>query len=207
MDKRNMKQNNRKKDFRFGKRARNYDEGFEGKFSEKFYTLAIKHIDLREGYRVLDVGCGTGTILKRLSEKSDVECHGIDVEEEMLQKAREKCPGMDIRLSSCESTLYEDEYFDVITACMAYHHFPDKDAFAREASRIIKKCGRLYIADPRFPYLLRKTINRLLSILNFAGEFYTTNEIAENFSKFGFVMKASYFDTYAQLIILERCAD
>lgn len=152
-----MKNNKGKKDYKFDKRAEKYDEGFEGKASEKFYSLISAHVDLQKGYRVLDAGCGTGTILKRLSEKCDVECHGIDVEKEMLQKTREKCPGMDIRLCSCESTPYDDEYFDVIVVCMAYHHFPDKEGFAKEAARIIKKGGSLYIAQtPNFLILSEK---------------------------------------------------
>lgn len=204
MEVRNMERNHGKKDFKFDKRAEKYDEGFEGKVSGKLYSLITTHVDLREGYRILDVGCGTGTLLKRLSEKCNVECHGIDVEEEMLRRAREKCPQMDIRLSSCEATPYENEYFDVIVACMAYHHFPDKEAFAEEASRIIKKGGRLYIADPKFPFVIRKMINKALSIHNIAGEFFSEIEIADKFLKFGFEMKASYSDVYAQIVILEQ---
>lgn len=73
----NMKHNLDKKDFKFDKRADKYDEGFEGKASKRFYSLVTTHVDLREGYRILDVGCGTGAILKRLSEKCNVECHGM----------------------------------------------------------------------------------------------------------------------------------
>lgn len=199
-----MKYSQVKKDFKFDKRAEKYDEGFEGKASEKFYLLVTTHAKLRNGYRILDVGCGTGTILKRFSEKCNVECHGIDIEEEMLQEARDKCPQMDIQLCSCDATPYEDKYFDVIVACMTYHHFPRKEAFAKEVSRIIKKGGRLYIADPKFPFVIRKVINKALSIHNIAGEFFSVKEIADNFLKFGFEMKASYSDFYAQIVILER---
>jgi ubiquinone/menaquinone biosynthesis C-methylase UbiE len=204
MEERKMKHNQRKKDFKFDKRAEKYDEGFEGKASEKFYSLVTSHVDLRKGYRILDVGCGTGTILKRLSKKCNVECHGIDVEEEMLQEARAKCPQLDLRLCSCDATPYEDEYFDVIVACMAYHHFPDREAFEKEVSRIIKKGGRLYIVDPKFPFVIRKTINKVFSIHNIAGEFFSEKEIADNFLKFGFEMKDSYSDLYAQIVIMER---
>lgn len=199
-----MKHSQVKKDFKFDKRAEKYDEGFEGKASEKFYSLVTTYVELRKGYRILDVGCGTGTILKRFSKKCNVECHGIDVEEEMLQEARAKCPQMDIQLCSCDATPYEDEYFDVIVACMAYHHFPDREAFEKEASRIIKKGGRLYIVDPKFSFVIRKVINKALSIHNIAGEFFSGKEIADNFLKFGFEMKASYSDLYAQIVILER---
>ncbi len=69
-----------------------------------------------------------------------------------------------------------------------YHHFPDREAFEKEASRIIKKGGRLYIVDPKFPFVIRKSINKMFSIHNIAGEFFTQKEIADNFLKFGFEM-------------------
>lgn len=47
-----MKRNQSKKDFKFDKRAEKYDEGFEGKASEKFYSLVTSHVDIREGYRL-----------------------------------------------------------------------------------------------------------------------------------------------------------
>ena len=131
-----------------------------------------------------------------------IEGHGIDVEPEMLKVAKVKCSNMDIRECSCEDTPYEDNSFDVITACMAYHHFPDKDGFAREASRIIRQNGTLYIADPNFPLPVRKIINLLAK--GFNGEFMTSREIAERFGRYGFVPVATFKDHYAQLVILRK---
>lgn len=193
-----------KKDFNFDKRASNYGNEFEGKLSEKFYHLVIQNIALSDGMNVLDAGCGTGTILKRLSDKCNIHGYGIDVEEKMIEQAKLKCPDMDIRLCSCIETPYENRYFDVIIACMAYHHFPDKDKFAKEAARLLKCGGKLYIADPKFPYLVRKVMNTALSIHNIVGEFFTADEIANNFAVFNFEKVESKSDAYAQIVILER---
>ncbi len=122
-----------KKEFKFDKRADKYDDEFEGKLSEKFYNLVIENVKLADGFHVLDAGCGTGTILKHLSDQYDICGFGIDVEEKMLEEAKVKCPDMDICLCSCDCTPFEDASFDVIIACMAYHHFPDKSNFAKEA--------------------------------------------------------------------------
>ena len=175
-----------KKNFKFDKRAESYDDGFEGKVSQKFYDLVIKNVVVSNEMNVLDVGCGTGTILYRLKEMYSFNGYGIDVEEKTLEQARLKCPDMDIRLCSCDDTPFNEDQFDIIIACMAYHHFPDKDSFSRETARILKKGGILYIADPKLPLPIRKVLNRALDIHKINGRIFTSNEVADNFSNFGF---------------------
>lgn len=80
-----------RKDFKFDARADYYDTEFEGKLSEKFYSLVIENVTVFDGVRILDVGCGTGTILQRLSKQCHIYGAGIDVEEKMLKHARKKC--------------------------------------------------------------------------------------------------------------------
>lgn len=193
-----------KKDIKFDKMATEYDEGIEGKLSKKFYGLVTENVELTENCKVLDVGCGTGTILKRLNDKCVIDGYGIDVEENMLSEAREKCPTMNIRLCSCDDTPFESDSFDVIVACMAFHHFPDKIAFAKEAARILKTGGKLYIADPKFPLPVRKVINTALSIHKVVGEFYKFEEIAEIITPHGFEQIGYESDAYAQIVIFNR---
>ena len=191
-----------KRDFKFDKRAEKYDDHFEGKLSKVFYGLIYENVTLPNSAEVLDVGCGTGTILKALSKNHSIKGHGIDVEPAMLKIAKEKCRGMDIQLCSCESTPYSSRTFDAIVACMAYHHFPDKSAFEKEASRIIKSGGKLYIADPNFPGPIRKVINFLARNLN--GEFFSSDEIIERFKKAGFVPFDEKKKGYGQLVIMQK---
>ncbi len=193
-----------KKDFKFDKRAENYDEGFEGKKSQKFYDLVTENAVITDGMNVLDAGCGTGTILYRLAQMYSFNGYGIDVEEKMLEQAKIKCPNMDIRLCSCDDTPFNNQQFDVIIACMAYHHFPDKDSFSREAARILKKGGMLYIADPKFPFPIRNVLNTALNIHKVHGRIYTADEVADNFSNFGFERVFDKSDAYAQIICLKK---
>ena len=130
-----------KRDFRFDKKAAKYDDSYEGKLSEKFYTLVTENVQLTDGMAVLEMGCGTGTILHRLSQRCSISGHGIDVEEKMLEQARKKCPDMEILNCSCDDTPFEDGQFDVIVACMAYHHFPDKDGFSKECATPLNHIG------------------------------------------------------------------
>lgn len=193
-----------KKDFKFDKRAAAYDDGFEGRLSRKFYTALLSQVKLSDGDNVLDVGCGTGQLLKKMAELSAVNGYGIDVEENMIAQARAKCPGMDIRLSACESTPFDDDTFDVLTACMAYHHFADKDGFAREAGRITRTGGWLFVADPRFPFVVRKSMNGILKLHKITGEFFTPEEIAARFKDAGFEPASVFSRGYVQVVGLRK---
>lgn len=192
------------KNFKFDKRASSYDEGFEGKLSSRFYKLLLSQVELSAGATVLDVGCGTGTVLERLNKCGGIDGYGIDVEENMIGKAKLKCPQMSISVSDCTKTPFEDNKFDVITACMAYHHFTDRKGFAKEAARIIKHGGHLYITDPRFPWVVRRPLNLALKLHNIAGFFGTPEETVKTFSEYGFELVASNFDGYAQCVTLRK---
>ncbi len=191
------------KAFQFDKRAANYDE-VEGKISARFYKLLLEQVTLQEGAAVLDVGCGTGTILRRMADLCPINGYGIDVEQNMVTEAKKKCPEMEVLVSKCEDTPFADQTFDVLTVCMAYHHFDDKKGFAKEAARILKENGCLYIADPRFPFVIRKTINGVLRVFRVTGFFGTPEEIYENFREYGFVLNKVTAKGYAQVCLLKK---
>jgi SAM-dependent methyltransferase len=86
---------------------------------------------------------------------------------------------------------------------MAYHHFGDKRGFAREAARVLKPNGALYVADPRFPWAVRKTLNGILRLIRVTGEFLAPQEIEARFAAYGFTGAGSAADTYAQVVKLQ----
>lgn len=165
-----------KKDFKFDKRASVYDTHIEGRLSEKAYRLITDSIKINPDDKVLDIGCGTGTILKRLNDLCRIQGFGIDIEEKMIEQAKSKLPQMDIQKCDCSNTPFENEMFDHVIACMTFHHFYDQMAFAKEMSRILKKDEKLYLVDPKLPGLFRKIINTILIHHNIAGKFNTNQE-------------------------------
>ena len=190
-----------KKDSKFDKKAEKYDDSYEGKLSEKFYTLVTENVTLSEGMYILEMGCGTGTILYRLSKRCNINGYGIDVEEKMLKQARQKCPEMQMLNCSCDATPFEDGSFDTIVACMAYHHFPDRDGFSKECARLLKKGGKLYIADPKLPMPIRKVLNIALDIHKINGRIYTADEVTADFAGYGFGKMFSKSDAYAHICL------
>ena len=198
-----MKKSN-SKDFNFSKRADSYDGGIMGKASQRFYNLLVREVELQSGMAVLDIGCGTGTILKRLSDKADITGYGTDISERMITEAKKKCPQMKFFISSCDKLPFEDKTFDVLTACMAYHHFDNKEGFAAEAARVLKPGGILYIADPNFPWPVRKILNGSFRLIRLVGAFYKTEEIQSRFAQYGFTGIGTAIHGYAQVIKLQK---
>jgi ubiquinone/menaquinone biosynthesis C-methylase UbiE len=192
------------KDFDFSKRAEAYDAGFEGRLVKRFYDLLYNEITMTPDMRLLDVGCGTGALLKRLCEKFDITADGIDADENMIAVAKRQCPSCSFQIAPCESLPFPDHTFDTLTACLAYHHFRDKEGFAREAARVLKPGGTLYIADPNFPFVIRKSINGAARLFRVVGEFLTAREIADRFQEYGFEFTGSAHKGYAQVVKLTR---
>ncbi len=197
---------NNQKIFSFGKRAEKYDYGFEGRFSQKYYDALLSKIEPQPDEAILDVGCGTGYLLRKIADRCKISGYGIDLEYNMVQVAKKRCPDMDIQQSICENTPFDDSTFHIVTSCMAYHHFFDQEGFAREAARILKTGGYLYIADPRLPFMIRKAINGLLNVLKITGNFCTVRETADRFIKYGFVLSGSFEKGCVQITELKKIA-
>lgn len=185
--------------------ADDYDSTPEGRYTDKFKQLLSREIIIRPGDRVLDAACGNGTLLKMISRKWDIKGYGIDISERMIDNARAKCPGMVFEVGTCGELPFTDRMFDVITVSAAYHHFPDVKAFAKEANRVLKPQGLLYIAEPFYPFILRAICNPLIP-LSKAGDvrFYSPGEIKGNFEAHGFEQTEFKREGHIQLIKMRK---
>ena len=185
--------------------ADDYDSTFDGQFTRKFKNLLIANITLRENCNVLDVACGNGSFLAALNRLKPINGFGIDIADRMIKNAADSNPGMEFRVSGCEALPFQAETMDVITVCAAYHHFPDVAAFAREAKRVLRPKGQLYIADVYLPAVLRWIFNPFVP-LSKAGDvrFYSPKKIAANFRRFGFEETDVKITGHIQLVSMKN---
>jgi ubiquinone/menaquinone biosynthesis C-methylase UbiE len=147
--------------------ARLYDLGdrFFG-FGRGRHKLTLDLAAIAPGERVLDVGCGPGTLALAAKERtgSQGEVCGIDAGAEMIQLAREKArkAGVDVRfeVGLIEKIPFPDAYFDVVLSTLMLHHLPDdlKRRGFREIARVIKPGGRLLAVDlsPTGPFSIMR---------------------------------------------------
>ena len=189
----------------YNQKADDYDNSFEGEFTRKFKRIILERITIEPGDHVLDVACGNGTLLRMLSEKCDISGYGADLSEKMIENAERNCPDMQFHVASCERIPWDDQKFDVITVCAAYHHFPNVKAFAEEANRLLKPQGLLYIADVFYPSMIRVICNPFVP-LSKAGDvkFYSTKQIQTNFEKCGFERIGVHIENNVQIIEMRK---
>jgi SAM-dependent methyltransferase len=94
------------------------------------------------GARVLDVGCGSGYFLHRLSEYGAGECHGIDLLASRIEAARQQYPGQDWHVGSATELPFEDGSFDLVTQFTCLSSILDRATRAAAASEMLRVAGR-----------------------------------------------------------------
>src|SRR3954470_23590355 len=109
------------------------------------FELLVRAGDLR-GRRVLDVGCGTGTLATWLAENAAGRVWGVDASPEMLAVAREKVPaGVGLKEGRAEELPFKDGWFERVVMMLVVHHVDRATAFD-EIHRVLAEDGRLVIA-------------------------------------------------------------
>ena len=102
---------------------------------------------LRPGLRVLDYGCGPGTISVGLAKAVDPgEMHGIDMEPSQVELARtvaafQKQENAKFQVADVVDLPFEDGYFDVVHGHDVLMYVPDTQAALAELKRVLKPGG------------------------------------------------------------------
>ncbi|HEY7294266.1 MAG TPA: class I SAM-dependent methyltransferase [Dehalococcoidia bacterium] len=121
---------------------------------------------LAPGKRMLDLGCGTGTlVLMARHRHPDATVIGVDGDPTILGIARRKAAQAGIAVQLDEGMAYALPYadgsFDAVVSTLTFHHLtPDQQARAlAEVRRVLRPGGRLVIADLAQPH------NRLMRLV------------------------------------------
>ena len=188
----------------YDKKADNYDNTHDGKFTEKFKTLLLNNISVKDGDFVLDIGCGNGTLLSQMATQKTIHGFGTDISPQMIKNATSRYPELRFVVSDCESISFDDNSMDIITVCAAYHHFPNVNAFAIEAKRLLKTGGSIYITEAYLPPVIRRVANIFLPLSKDGDvKFYSPNEIETAFSNIGFHLVKTTIKGHIQIIHMQ----
>lgn len=97
---------------------------------------------------ILDLGCGTGELSKRLSENAQ-NILGIDISQKMLNVANEKNSRSNIEYKnlSLENISILNQKFDVIVSSLAFHYVENFQKLITDISRLLKKRGSLIFSQ------------------------------------------------------------
>ena len=110
--------------------------------------------NIKKGDTVLDLGSGAGfdAFLAAKKAGSSGKVIGIDFTEEMINKSRELAykygyRNVEFRLGDIENLPFGDEYFNVIISNCVINLTPDKFKVFKEAYRVLKNDGKMYVSD------------------------------------------------------------
>jgi ubiquinone/menaquinone biosynthesis C-methylase UbiE len=97
---------------------------------------------------ILDIGCGTGRLLRRLQARwPSAALVGVDLAEGMVTQARAQTPGATIYLAPAERLPLQDNSVDLVTSTVSFHHWSDQAQGVREAARVLRPGGLFVLAD------------------------------------------------------------
>jgi ubiquinone/menaquinone biosynthesis C-methylase UbiE len=96
--------------------------------------------------RVLDVGCGTGLLTRRLYERIEGTVAGLDYSAGMLARAATRTPGARWLRGDATRLPVADDSIDVVCCTESFHWYADQEAAAAEFARVLAPGGRLFVA-------------------------------------------------------------
>jgi SAM-dependent methyltransferase len=132
-----------------------YDWGMRHFLPEdRFKGQLVRQAEVWPGWRILDLGCGTGTLTLRIKKAHrDAEVHGLDGDPRILKIAQAKVGRAELditfRQGMASELPYPDKYFDCILSSLLLHHLTreDKISALREAFRVLRPGGQFHVAD------------------------------------------------------------
>ena len=137
--------------------------------------------------RILDVGCGTGTMLTYLGTLGKAE--GVDIDAEAVGYCRER--GLEnVRIGEAAELPFEDGSFDLVTALDVVEHLDDDAAAFREMRRVLRPGGLLLVTVPAHRFLWGDQDE-----VNLHKRRYSSAELRDRLASSGFdVVRLSYMN-------------
>lgn len=137
----------------FDDRAAAYEEGRHGQLhkeiSDRVVRLALSRVPAPE--RVLDVGCGTGYVLRQLAGRlpDTTAFLGVDAAPKMIEVARNNTADERVRYAhgTAENLPAADAAFDLVLTTTSFDHWEDQAKGVAECARVLRPGGTLVLTD------------------------------------------------------------
>jgi ubiquinone/menaquinone biosynthesis C-methylase UbiE len=144
----------------FNDRAPEYDSGLRGRLHHEIAdrTADLAVATIASPSHVLDVGCGTGYLLRTLSRRypDAQQLCGIDAAPQMMATAS-SLAGDDrssFTVGVAEKLDYPDGTFDLVVSTTSFDHWTDQQAGLFECARVLRPGGHLVLVDQFSLWLL-----------------------------------------------------
>ncbi|KAF0112000.1 MAG: type 11 methyltransferase [Chloroflexi bacterium] len=149
-----------------------------GMREETFKRYLVEHSHLEAGQKVLDLGCGTGTLTIQIKQfLPQIELFGLDGDPAVLQIARSKADAVGLDIEWEKGLAYELPYppasYDRVISSLMIHHLTAQNKLKTfcEVFRVLKPSGEFHLLDFGKPTNLgMRLVSILISRLEEAGD-------------------------------------
>jgi SAM-dependent methyltransferase len=119
-------------------------EQMMGRWSRELAPLFLDFAGVRDGESIIDVGCGTGSLIFTLLDAArDLRLTGVDYAPVFLEAARAKPKAASVRFEQADATAlpFEDASFDRALSLLVLHFVPESARAVSEMRRVVKSGG------------------------------------------------------------------
>ena len=148
---------------RFDRWSKSYEACWGQRFFDGAHALMLNLVtsaapDLNPS-AVLDVGCGTGRLLRKAAARwPAARIVGVDPAPGMVEVAKSLAPSGEFHQGFAESLPLPDASVDVAFSSISMHHWRDAPSGVRELARVLRPGGWFCLADISVPAWLAKLV-------------------------------------------------
>lgn len=171
----------------FNIQAETYDRDIKGSHARAVYPILLNILSETPYEKALDLGCGTGEVIKRILDcDSSKRIYGLDISENMIDTASNKLGEKAVLvLGDSEFLPFEDNFFDKVYCCDSFHHYPNPENVLAEIRRVLRPDGVFIMCD----YFASSFLRRLMNVyIKYSHEgdvkIYSEKEIRGMLSKY-----------------------
>jgi ubiquinone/menaquinone biosynthesis C-methylase UbiE len=127
-----------------------YSLFLSGLLEKSLFEALQRHLDVRKGEKVLEVGCNRGAMVKRI-QNLGADAYGVDVNNEAIQEG----VTLNLRIMNATNLEYPEATFDKVFSFHTIEHIADVTKALSEMDRVLKPGGKLLLTYPIEPGFLR----------------------------------------------------
>jgi ubiquinone/menaquinone biosynthesis C-methylase UbiE len=142
---------------------------------------------IRPHDRILEIGCGIGTVVYELSEKGH-DIAGIDISGEAIEYGRKKYSDIRLEVQAAETLPYEDESFEVVLSFDLFEHIAEIDKHISEVERVLGPGGYYLFQTPnRYSNIIYETLwTKSLQWRRYHPSLHSPGQLRRRMARHGF---------------------